>query len=169
MNSLLPRLFAVSLLLPPLACFGLLARDARAFAQEGRARDCGLPVQSRKVDEYGDLSAEDEKSRLLKLAAALDAEPEDAKAFIIGYAGRVARAGGGMARADAAKTTLVDKSVFYNTRINTLDCGRRESPATELWITPAGASPPPCSPTLDPAPGKGGAARVRPRGRSGRL
>ena len=159
---MLLKLFAVSLLLPPLACVCMLARDARAVAQEGRARDCGLPTHSRKLDEYGELAAEEEKSRLLKLAAALDSEPEDTKAFIIGYAGRDSRAGGGLARADRAKGTLTDKSVFYNTRINTLDCGRRETPSTELWLTPVGASPPPCSPTLDPAP-----APVRPR-RGGR-
>ncbi len=164
MSRTLLKLFAISLLPPPLACARLLARGARAVAQEGRARGCNLLPQSRKLDEYGDVSAAEEKSRLIKLAAALDAAPEDAKAFIVGYAGRDARAGGGLARADRAKETLTDKSVFYNTRTNTLDCGRRETPSTELWLTPVGASPPPCSPTLDSAP-----APVRPRRRGGRL
>lgn len=132
-----------------------------------RAQDCGLLIQSRKLDGYGDLSAEEEWSRLEKLAAALEEERGDTKAFIIGYAGRAGRAGDAIKRADRAKETLVEKSAFYNTRINTLDCGRRESPATELWLTPAGASPPRCSPTLDPlpAPAKDGRARRR----SGRL
>ena len=52
------------------------------------AQDCGLPVQSRKVDEYGDLPAAEEESRLDKLAAALKAEHEDTVAFIVAYVGR---------------------------------------------------------------------------------
>lgn len=173
MRSLLLKLFAASLLVPALAAFGPHAEGAPAVAQEGRAQDCGLLVQSRKFDEYGDLSAEEEKTRLDKLAAALDAEPEDTKAFVIAYAGRDGRAGEAIKRADRAKQTLIDKSGYnsYNTRTNTLDCGRREAPSTELWITPAGASPPRCTPTLDPAPApaKGGAVPRRPRRRSGRL
>ncbi|MCA1618060.1 MAG: hypothetical protein LC795_01850 [Acidobacteria bacterium] len=172
MRSLLLKLFAASLFVPSLAASGLHAKGARAVAQEGRAQDCGLLIQSRKFDEYGDLPAEEEKSRLEKLAAALKAEPEDTKAFVIGYAGRNGRAGSGLARADRAKQTLNAQSSYnsYNTRVNTLDCGRRETPSTEFWITPAGGAPPRCMPTLDPptpAPAKGGPAR-RPARRSGR-
>ena len=159
MSRLLLKLFAASLLLSPLVADGL------------RAQDCGLPVQSRKVDEYGVLPAEVEKSRLEKFAAALDAETKDTKGFIIAYAGRSGRPGEALKRADSAKEILIDKSTFINDRLNTLDCGRREAPSTELWLTPVGASPPICSPTLDPtpAPAKGGAVRGRPRRRSGRL
>lgn len=175
MSSLLLKLCAASLLVPSLAAdvrhAGALAQDARAGARELPAQNCDLLTPSRKFDEYGELSAEGETARLEKLAAALKAEPEDTKAFIIGYAGRGGRAGEGLTRADRAKEVLTEKSVFYNTRLNTLDCGRREAPATEIWITPAGASPPRCSPTLDPtpAPAKGGAVQRRPRRRSGRL
>lgn len=167
MTSTLLKLFAAVLLLPPLAA-------AVRSAQDGKAKDCELLPQSRKFDEYGDLSADEEKQRLEKLAAALAAEDEEkgTKAFIIGYAGRDSRAGDGLARADRARKTLTEGSFqmsFYNTRVNTLDCGRREAPATEIWMTPAGAAPPRCAPTLDPAPAKGGAARPRPRRGSGRL
>lgn len=175
MNSPLTKIFAAALLLlTPHAPAGsrarALTRDARAGAQAGGARDCSLLTPSRKFDEYGVVSEADEKTRLERLAVALRAEGEDAKAFIIGYAGRAGRAGEGLARADRARQVLTDESVFYNRGLNTLDCGRRETPSTELWITPAGASPPRCSPTLDPTPAPAkGATRRPPRRRSGRL
>lgn len=138
MSGMLLKLFAVALLL------------AQAPRQDG-PRDCGLPASSRKVDEYGQLSAAEELSRLEKLRPALEAEHEDAKAFIVVYAGREGRAGEALVRADRAKKALADKSYFYSGRLNTLDCGRRETASIELWITPVGASPPPCAPTLGPA------------------
>lgn len=177
MNRPLPKIFAaLLLLLSPHAASDPRARaltqDARAGAPEERARDCGLPERSRKVDEFGDVSGDEEKSRLERLAVALNAEVEDTKAFIIGYAGRSGRAGEALTRADRAKQLLVEKSFSYNTRLNTLDCGRREAASTQLWITPPGASPPPCSPTLDPtptpAPAKGAPTRRPTRPRSGR-
>lgn len=173
MSSVLLKLLAAALVLPTATAVAPRVRDAHAAAQEGRAQDCGLPTHSRKFDEYGALTAEEEKARLDKLAAALDAEPDDTKAFIIGYAGRGGRAGEGLARADRARKVITDKSqttFLYNTRLNTLDCGRREAPATEIWLTPAGASPPRCAPTLDPAPAPAGGASRRPaRRRGGRL
>ncbi|HEY0170534.1 MAG TPA: hypothetical protein VGB98_05895 [Pyrinomonadaceae bacterium] len=174
MNRPFPKIFAALLLLnasaAALTSAGALAQDARAGAPGAGARDCSLLIPSRKFDEYGVVSGAEEMSRLGRLAAALDAEDKDTKAFIIGYAGRAGRAGEALVRADSAKQILVEKSVLYNTRLNTLDCGRREAASTELWITPAGASPPPCSPTLDPthAPAKGAAGRPTRR-RSRRL
>lgn len=164
MSTLLLKLFAAAL---------LQAQPAAATPQDaaaGRPGDCGLPVSSRKFDEYGDLAPAEEKARLEKLAAALAAGREDTKAFIIGYAGRGARAGEAFARADRARLILVDTSLFINTRLNTLDCGLRETASTELWLTPAGASPPPCAPTVSPAPAPvKGVVRRPPRRRSGRL
>ena len=173
MNSPLPKIFAALLLLTAsaaaLTSARAFAQDARAGATEESARDCALLTPSRKFDEYGVVPEADEKSRLERLAAALKAEDKETNAFIIGYAGRSGRAGEGLARADKAKEILTDASVFYNTRLNALDCGRRETPSTELWITPVGASPPRCSPTLDPAPAPArGGAQDRPRRRSGR-
>ncbi len=174
MNSLLPKTFAALLLLTASAAALTSARaftqDARVAVQADRAQDCALLVPSRKFDDYSVVSDADEMSRLERLAGALKAEDEDAKAFIIGYAGRTGRAGEGLARADKARKLLTDKSVFHNTRFNTLDCGRRETPATELWITPVGASPPRCTPTVEPTPAPAkGATRPSPRRRSGRL
>ncbi|MBV9927991.1 MAG: hypothetical protein JOZ96_23425 [Acidobacteria bacterium] len=154
MSGTLPKLLAALLLLPQYAA-------AVRTAQGVRARDCGLAAQSLKLDEYGDLSAAEEGPRLEKFTAALKEYPDDTAAFIVAYAGRAERAGAALRRADRAKQAVIDKSPLLNPNINTLDCGRRESPAVELWLTPVGASPPRCSPTLDPAPPppKAGAAR----------
>ncbi|MBC7933687.1 MAG: hypothetical protein H7Z38_24260, partial [Rubrivivax sp.] len=133
------------------ACL-LLATAANPFSQALRQAPAGCEAlpSSVKVDEYGDLKPFEEGARLDKLVAALKGEDEDTKAFIIAYAGRGARRGEAWARADRAKEYLIEKSNSYNTRINALDCGHREGPATELWITRAGAAPPPCSPTVEP-------------------
>ena len=138
MTSTLLKLFAAALLLPQ-------------AARETRPPDCGVGVSSRKVDGYGAVSAAEELSRLEKLRPLLEAEHDDVKAFIIAYAGRNDRPGEALARADRARRALYDKSYFYDGRLNTLDCGRRETPSVELWVTPVGAAPPPCTPTLEPA------------------
>lgn len=104
---------------------------------------------SRRVDEYGDISSSDESARLGKFAAILNSD-EDLQGVIVAYGGRTALANEALERADRAKRHLVDKQVFYNSRINTVDCGYREKPATELWVSPVGASPPICSPTVNP-------------------
>ena len=145
------KLFAVSFLLA--ASFtdagGLLpVCDSSVNAQEAPSA-CGLQP-SRKIDEYADLGAGEEQARLDKWMTMLEGEPEDTKGFIVGYAGRRGRAGEALRRADRAKEYLVEKRNFNNPRLNTVDCGYREGPATELWITPTGAAPPLCAPTLKP-------------------
>ena len=123
---------------------------------------CDLPP-SRKLDEYGELGREAEKSRLDKFASALESEPEDVKGFIIAYAGRAAPRGEALRRADSAKQHLTDKNAMINTRLNTLDCGRRESAAVELWLTPVGGAPPACAPTIRAsAPAASGASPRTP-------
>jgi hypothetical protein len=111
---------------------------------------CGLQP-SRKVDAYGNISPVDEQARLDKFVSLLGGEPEDARGFIVAYGGRKARIGEALARADRAKSYLTEKNVFSNILLNILDCGYREEQATELWISPVGAAPPLCSPTIKPA------------------
>jgi hypothetical protein len=108
---------------------------------------CGLPP-SRKVDEYGNINLSDEKMRLEKFGILLDSD-ENLQGVIVAYGGSVGRVGEAIERADRAKGYLVNKQVFYNSRINTVDCGYLEVPVTELWITPVGAAPPVCTPMLN--------------------
>ncbi len=111
---------------------------------------CGLSP-SRKVDEYDSINLSEEKARLDKFTAILDKEQEETSGFIVTYASRGERFSAAQKRADRAKEYIVNKSVFYNERINTLDCGYREEQRTELWMTTAGAAPPTCSPTVKPS------------------
>jgi hypothetical protein len=119
---------------------------------------CGLQ-SSRKIDAYGSVSIKDEQARLDMFEAILKGESEDATGFIVTYAGRNARWSEAQARADRAKNYLVEKSVFYNSRLNTVDCGYREEQATELWISAIGTAPPLCSPTVKP-----GGEQIKGRG-----
>lgn len=134
------------------------AVDRTLAAQQGQAA-CALPP-SRKIDEYGEAGPEEMKARLDKFEAVMKGEPEDVKGVIVAYAGRAARAGDALKRADAAKEYLTEKSTSINQRLNTLDCGRRERATVELWIMPVAAAPPVCSPTVNaPAPGAGESKR----------
>jgi outer membrane protein OmpA-like peptidoglycan-associated protein len=140
---------------------------AFAFGQTGNSSlwnfqdqpPCGLQP-SRKIDAYANISTVEEQARLDKFASLLDGEAEDVKGFIVGYAGRSGRTGQAQALADRAKAYLVEKSVFYNSRLNTVDCGYREEQATELWISAIGGAPPFCSPTVKP-----GDAQIKGLGR----
>lgn len=125
-------------------------RLAAAFPVQAPNSQTHLNLQpSRRVSEYGNVSHDDERSRLEKFAAMLDGD-ENLQGVIVGYGGRRGRATEALERADRAKRLLIEKQVFYNARINTVDCGYRENQATELWVSPVGASPPICSPTVNP-------------------
>ncbi len=155
MQHALRRIAAALLVLTP----ALVFTPETPRAQVTRPQEnCGLPP-SRKFDAYGKVGDADEHARLDKLAAALSVEADDVRAFIVGYGGRGARAGEGTRRADRAKYYLTEKSYWINDRLNTLDCGYREEPATELWLTTVGAAPPQCSQTLTPAE-----AQIKPDG-----
>lgn len=133
----------------------LLIAGATVFSQApqtGNSGNCGLPP-SLKIDEYETIRRADEEARLEKLLLALAAE-KDGHAFIVTYGGRLSAENDAQSRADSAKRYLVEKHGFFggaevtNSHLNTLTCGYREVPSTELWITPAGAAPPRCTPTI---------------------
>lgn len=152
--------------LPPRRTSGRRLNHAQTTAPAQPA--CELPP-SRKLDEYV-APGGDEQARLDNFLAVLKGEPEEVKGFVVAYAGRAARAGEALRRADAAKQHLIDKGPSYNSynpRLNTLDCGRREQTTVELWLTPVGAAPPVCSPTLRPTatPTVGASRQARPAAR----
>ncbi len=113
-----------------------------------------VPEAAVKFDEYGNIKRNDEKARLDNFANELQARP-GAQGYIIGYGGRRSRAGEAQARADRAKDYLVNSRQIDAGRLVTVDGGYKEEPTTELWIVPAGATPPTASPTVD-------ASEVRP-------
>jgi hypothetical protein len=122
-----------------------------SYGQTQELKTCGLPP-SYKIDEYGAMAARDEHPRLEKLLTALAAEKES-HAFIVTYFNRHSTAVEAQRRADSAKRYLVENFAFFgaevtNAHINTIVCGFRETPATELWITPVGSAPPRCVPAV---------------------
>lgn len=110
---------------------------------------CGLVV-SLKFDEYGDIAFNDEKVRLDIVALELQKMP-NTKVYIIGYAGRKARAGEAQTRANRAKTYLDVERRLAAGRVIAIDGGHREELTLEFYFVPEGAQPPASSPTVDPS------------------
>jgi hypothetical protein len=129
--------------------------DVGGFAREcSTSNSCTTSVmkkaEARKMDEYGKLRANDENARLDNFAIELQNDPT-AQGYIIGYGGRIGRAGDGQKAADKAKTYLVKKRGLASDRAMAMDGGHREEHTIELWIVPSGAQPPSPSPTVDPS------------------
>ena len=119
-----------------------------AAAQNRNDSQCGLP-QSIKVHTFESVSLEN----LMRIIPVMEAH-KNSHGFIVTYAGRSSSLAAAQKRADVAKRQILGKqewinqSDVLNARLNTLVCGYREAPETELWVTPAGAAPPVCAPTI---------------------
>lgn len=99
-----------------------------------------------KMDEFGDLAAEQENERL---AAALGAiSQSDDKLFVIGYAGRTSPRGHSAASLTRMKNRLIGEGLADN-RVSFIDGGFREQAAFEIWVVPQGAEAPKPAPTVD--------------------
>ncbi|MFN2597590.1 MAG: Ig-like domain-containing protein [Pyrinomonadaceae bacterium] len=106
------------------------------------------PVSPSLFDTYGNIPRNDVKARLDNFANELQAQP-GAQGYIIAYGGRKGPAGEAQRRADFAKDYLVNTRGIDAGRLVTVDGGFKEEATTELWIVPAGATPPTASPTVD--------------------
>ena len=117
-------------------------------AQNRTEQQCARP-QSIKVHSFESVSLEN----LVRIIPVMEAH-KNSHGFIVTYAGRSSSLAEAQKRADVAKRQLLEKqqwinrSDVLNARLNTLVCGHREAPAAELWVTPVGAAPPICSPTI---------------------
>jgi hypothetical protein len=103
-----------------------------------------------QFDTYGNIPRNDVKARLDNFANALQENP-GAQGYIIAYGGRRGYAGEAQRRADFARDYLVNTRGIDAGRLVTIDGGFREEATTELWIVPAGATPPTASPNVDPS------------------
>jgi PKD domain len=108
------------------------------------------PPSCQKFDEYGNIARNDVKARLDNFAIALQNDP-GAQGYIIAYGGRRGPAGEAQRRADFARDYLVNTRGIDAGRLVTIDGGFREEATTELYLCPAGATPPTASPTVDPS------------------
>lgn len=101
-----------------------------------------LPApRSRKFDEFPDISRNDEKARLDNLAIELQNEP-GAMAYVIVYPGRNSKRGDLQHHSSRIVEYLVHSRGLDESRIVTLVGAPRDQLHVELWVTPAGATPP---------------------------
>lgn len=153
------------MMLMKLARTVLLVFTCFCFATPAQNRtdvQCGLP-QSIKVDEFESLSLESDIAKLEQIIPVMEAN-KNSHGFIVTYGSRRSSLAEAQRRADRAKQKLLDKHAWINrsdvlnSRLNTLVCGYRRTPAMELWVTPVGAAPPVCASTVV-------APETRPRAR----
>jgi hypothetical protein len=111
--------------------------DCRATCQAA----VPAPPNPTKFDEIGEIQRDDEKARLDVFAIELQNSP-GAQGYIIGYGGRNKRWGTGQQRAQRARDYVVTTRGIDASRIVTVDGGTRTTGSTQLWIVPAGATPP---------------------------
>jgi hypothetical protein len=158
-------------LLASVVCGGAWWTQARAAAAAAAGRAPAeaaaaqpVPAPTRKMDEYGDISFEDEKARLDNLAIELQNDPT-AEGYLICYGGRVGRKGEAGRRCDRARGYLSGYRHIPSAQIVTLGGGFREYLTVELWVVPRGAKPPQAAPTVDPKEVRFVRARPKRRGR----
>jgi hypothetical protein len=99
------------------------------------------PPNPTKFDEIGEVRRDDEKARLDVFAIELQNSP-GAQGYVIAYGGRDKRFGTGQQRAERARDYVVHTRGIDASRIVILDGGTHGTGSTELWIVPAGATPP---------------------------
>ena len=102
-----------------------------------------------KVDEYGNISVEDEQARLDNFAVGVQSWPEGV-GYIVAYGGRRSRRGEALRRAARAKRYLVTVRAIPADRLVTIDGGYRELLTVELRIRPKDFPPPTPYATVDP-------------------
>jgi hypothetical protein len=96
---------------------------------------------SKKFDEIGEIQRDDEKARFDVFAIELQNSP-GAQGYIIAYGGRNKRYGTGRQRAERARDYIVNTRGIDASRIVIIDGGARDTGSTQLWLVPAGATPP---------------------------
>ena len=130
---------------------GLAGQTVRASLSMGGytlecSADCGVTIplpklNSRKFDEFPDISRNDEKARLDNFAIELQNDPT-ATAYVIVYPGKSSKRGEVQHHASRIVEYLVNSRGLDQRRIVTLVGPPRDQLFVDLWITPQGATPP---------------------------
>ena len=113
--------------------------------------ECSVP-EARNADKdvsrsswfraYGDVTHDNEKTRLDKFASELKKRAPNSRGYIVVYAGCRAQKGAAKARAEQAKDYVVKNHGIDSHRITTIDGGQRREMLIELHIRAPGLSPP---------------------------
>ena len=130
---------------------GLAGQTVRASLSVGGynldcAADCAVSIplpklNSRKFDEFPDISRNDEKARLDNFGIELQNDPTST-AYVIVYPGRSGKRGEVQHHAGRIVEYLVNSRGLDKSRIVTLVGPARDALQVELWLTPQGATPP---------------------------
>lgn len=130
---------------------GLAGQTVRASLSVGGynlecAADCAVSIplpklNSRRFDEFPDISRNDEKARLDNFGIELQNDPT-ATAYVIVYPGKSGKRGEVQQHANRIVDYLVNSRQLDERRIVTLVGPARDKLSLELWITPQGATPP---------------------------
>jgi len=108
--------------------------------------DCAVAIplpklNSRRFDEFPDISRNDEKARLDNFGIELQNDPT-ATAYVIVYPGKSSKRGEVQQHASRVVDYLVNSRGLDQRRIVTLVGPTRDQLFVELWLTPQGATPP---------------------------
>jgi hypothetical protein len=130
---------------------GLAGQTVRASLSMGGytlecSADCAIAIplpklNSRKFDEFPDISRNDEKARLDNFGIELQNDPT-ATAYVIVYPGKSSKRGEIQQHASRVVDYLVNSRGLDQRRIVTMIGTPRDHLFVELWITPQGATPP---------------------------
>lgn len=129
--------------------------DVGGYSRECATSDsCTISVTKKSVPaakfgEYttADLSAN--KAQLDKWVLALQQDPT-AQGYLIAYGGRASQPEDAQKAADNATDYTINVRKMDGARTLSGVGGYREQPTVELWIAPAGGTPPMATPTVDP-------------------
>lgn len=134
----------------------------------GKTASCSIVVDRfplpHKFDEFPGIRFNDEKARLDNFAIELKNSPS-AQGYIIVYGASSGPVQLAQSRANRAREYLVNYRAVDARRIITVDGGCRAATDIELWIVPAGASPPTPDRSLAVPCGSGPAIPARGGGR----
>ena len=100
-----------------------------------------IVIKPRKFDEYYDIARNDEKARLDNYAIQLQSEP-GSQGYVIIYPSRRAKPTDAQARAKRISDYLVTARGIDPSRFTITMGPARDTWSVELWVVPAGATPP---------------------------
>jgi len=103
-----------------------------------------------RIDEYGDISFEDEQARLDNFAIELQ-NWRQGVGYIIAYGGRVGHRGEALERAERAKSYMTTVRGIPAEQVVIIDGGYHEELRLVLKLRGQGAPPPTPAPTVDPS------------------
>jgi hypothetical protein len=102
---------------------------------------------NKRIDEFGNITCEDELARLDNFSVYLENNPTY-QGYIIVYGGRRGKRNEAKARAARMRYWLTRMRRLPARRIITIDGGYREEQTSELWMSPPGDPAPAPTPTV---------------------